>query len=266
MSTRSSTPAGAPCWADLLTSDPGRIRAFYGDVLGWQAEEPNSDFGGYFNFTRNGVRVAGCMPSNPDMGGVPDTWSVYLASDDADKTLEMASANGAQVVVPAMAVGDLGVMAVLVDPGGASIGIWQPRSFPGVTVLGEQGAPGWFELHTRDYDTVLDFYRTVFHWQTDVMGDDPGFRYSTLRDPSGEGQLAGVMDASGFLPEGVPAHWSVYWWVDDADDAAAKVVAGGGSVRLAPEDTPYGRLATVADPAGAQFKLMAANEAMPATS
>ena len=53
----------------------------------------------------------------------------------------------------------------------------------------------------------------------------------------------------------MPSHWSVYWETDDADATVASVGALGGSVVMAPEDTPYGRLATVADPAGAQFRL-----------
>jgi uncharacterized protein len=76
--------------------------------------------------------------------------------------------------------------------------------------------------------------------------------------------LAGVMDASGFLPDGIPAHWSVYFGVDDTDVALAKIVELGGSIVTPAEDTPYGRLATTADPTGAQFKLVAPNEAMPA--
>jgi predicted enzyme related to lactoylglutathione lyase len=64
------------------------------------------------------------------------------------------------------------------------------------------------------------------------------------------------MDASGFLPEGVPAHWSVYFGVADADAALAKIVALGGSVVVPAEDTPYGRLATATDSTGAMFKLI----------
>ena len=64
------------------------------------------------------------------------------------------------------------------------------------------------------------------------------------------------MDASGFLPEGVPAGWSVYFRVADADLALSEVVALGGEVLMGAEDTPYGRLATAADPTGAVFKLI----------
>ncbi len=254
MPARDSAPIGAPCWIDLMTSDTGRSREFYGQLFGWTAEEPNEQFGGYFNFTTDGVRVAGCMASQPGEG-VPDVWSVYLATDDARKTVEAAAANGGQVHVAAMDVGDLGTMAVLADPGGAAIGVWQPGTHQGFGLLGEPGTPAWFELHTRDYTTAVDFYRDVFRWETHVAGDTPEFRYTTLGQ--GDGQLAGIMDASGFLADGVPAHWSVYFGVEDTDAALAKIVELGGSIVLAAEDTPYGRLATAADLNGATFKLVA---------
>jgi predicted enzyme related to lactoylglutathione lyase len=55
----------------------------------------------------------------------------------------------------------------------------------------------------------------------------------------------------------------VYFGVEDTDAALAKIVDLGGSVLTAAQDSPYGRLATAADPTGARFKLVAANEAMP---
>jgi len=161
-----------------------------------------------------------------------------------------------------MAVDDLGIMAFIGDPGGAGIGLWQPGMFPGFGVLGEPGTPSWFELHTRDYAATVGFYRDVFRWQTKVVSDTPEFRYTVLRE--GEAWLAGVMDATGLLAAGVPAHWSIYFGVDDTDAALAQVVDLGGSVLLPAEDTPYGRLASASDPTGTAFKLVAPNAAMPA--
>src|SRR5712691_1644077 len=158
MPTRETTPIGAPCWVDLMTSDTDRSRAFYCQLFGWTAEEPAAEFGGYFNFTKDGVRVAGSMASQPGTG-VPDVWSVYLATDDAAKTVDAATTNGGGVHVQPMPVGDLGTMAVVGDPGGAAIGIWQPGLFQGFGILGESGAPSWFELHTRDYEAAVGFYR-----------------------------------------------------------------------------------------------------------
>jgi len=253
MPTRDHPPTGSPCWADLWTSDVEGSRRFYGELLGWEAQAPNAEFGGYFMFTRDGIPTAGGMGG---MGDQPaqNIWSIYLCTDDMAKTVELAEARGAQVDPP-MPVADLGTQAVLTDPTGARVGAWQPGTFPGFTVLNEHGAPSWCELFTRDHAAAVAFYRSVFHWETSTVGDTDEFRYTTMLDPTGDGELAGIMDASAFLPEGVPAHWSIYWEVDDADATVAKAQALGGSRVLGPDDTPYGRLATVTDPAGAQFKL-----------
>jgi predicted enzyme related to lactoylglutathione lyase len=257
MTTRARAPLGSPCWVDLWTSDVEGSRAFYSELFGWVAEEPSPEFGGYFMFSRDGVPVAGAMG---DMGDTKadNAWKIYLQTDDIAITLAAAEAAGAHVRLPSMAVADLGVQAVLIDPTGATFGVWQPGTFPGYTVLGEHGSPGWSELFTRDHATAVAFYQSVFHWQTDLVGDTDEFRYATMRDPSGEGELAGIMDATSWLPPEVPAHWSIYWAVDDAEAATALVEKLRGSVIAEVQDTPYGRLATVADPAGAQFKLRTA--------
>jgi predicted enzyme related to lactoylglutathione lyase len=237
---------------DLFTSDPDKSRAFYGELFGWTSESAGEEYGGYINFSKDGVMVAGAM-RNDGSTGSPDLWSVYLASKDAAATVDAAAAHGGQVELPAMPVMELGTMAFVVDPGQGRIGVWQPGLHQGFGIVAEPGAPAWFELHTTAYDASLEFYRDVFGWDTHTVSDAPDFRYTTLGE--GEGQLAGIMDASAFMPAGAPATWSVYFGTDNADAALAKIVAMGGSVVDAAEDTPYGRLATATDPTGARFKL-----------
>ncbi len=252
MTIRQNVPNGAPCWVDLMSSDVEKTKAFYGELFGWTAEEPNEEFGGYTSFQKGGDRVAGLMAA-PDEGPA-DVWSVYLSVDDAEKTIEVAKSNGAPVYVDAMAVGDLGTMGVLADAGGAMIGLWQPGTHRGGLVA-TTGAPCHFELWTRDYDASIQFYQDVFGWDPETAGDEPDFRYTVLN--VGDGENAGVMDASAFLPEGVPAHWSVYFAVDDVDQTLAKARDLGGATIVAGENTPYGVLATAADATGAIFKLRA---------
>ena len=255
MTTRDRAPVGAPCWADLWSSDVEATRRFYSELFGWEAQAPDPEFDGYFMFTRQGAPVAGCMG---DIGGqaANNSWKIYLDTDDAAKTMDAAEAQGAQVVVPVLPVGDLGIQSVFLDPTGANLGAWQPGTFPGFTVMNEHGAPSWFELHTRDHATAMAFYRSVFHWETTAVSDTDEFRYTVMRHPSGE--LAGIMDAAAFLPDGVPSSWAIYWEVTDADATMAQVKKLGDSVVMEAEDTPYGRLATVTDPAGAVFKLRTA--------
>lgn len=259
MPNRQSAPLGAPCWIDLATSDTAKSRNFYCELFGWTAGEPSEEFGGYFMFLREGVPIAGAMAAQP---GSPDAWSIYLATDDMYKTLEAATSHGGTVVVDAMPVADLGTMAYVTDAGGAMIGLWQPDTFPGFTVIGEHATPSWFELNTREYERSVAFYRDVFRWETQVEADSPEFRYTTQVE--GGAQYAGIMDATAFLPEGVPAHWSVYFGVDDTDAALAKAVELGATVVQPAMETPYGRLAAALDTNGAQFKLVAPNESMPA--
>ena len=253
MTIRQNVPHGAPCWVDLMSSDTDKSRSFYGELLGWIADEPNPDFGGYANFSRDGEPVAGLMAAQPNMGP-GDVWSVYLAVDDAAATIQKAREHGGQVHVDAMAVADLGVMAVLSDAGGATVGLWQPGTHRG-GVVGADGAPCHFELQTRDYDITVAFYEKVFGWKPEPVSVTPGFRYTVLNVANGEN--AGIMDASGILPDGVLAHWSVYFAVEDVDKALATVETLGGTIVLPAEDTPYGRIASAADSTGATFKLRA---------
>ena len=109
-----------------------------------------------------------------------------------------------------MEVPGQGTMGFVQDPTGAAIGLWQPAGHKGFGVVAEANAPGWFELFTRDHAAVA-FYEKVFGWNTFAAGDSDEFRYTTLEKD--EKAAAGVMDASGFLPEGVPDHWSVYFSV-----------------------------------------------------
>lgn len=247
------TTPGAPCWVELMTSDPEATEAFYGELFGWTCEVGGPEYGGYLNFFKDGSQVAGGMFSDGS-NGPPNVWSVYLSVADAEATVAKVAAAGGSVLVPPMAVMDLGTMGFVSDVGGAAIGLWQPGTFSGFQLHFDPGTPAWFELLTRDYDASLQFYRDAFGWDTFVVSDTDEFRYTTLGE--GEGQLAGVMDASSFLPDGVPAHWSVYFGTDDTDLSLARTVELGGSVLMPAEDTPYGRLATATDATGAVFKLV----------
>jgi hypothetical protein len=248
--------AGAPCWIDLYSSDTAAATAFYGQLFGWKPVPPDERFGGYFTFTKDGKQVAGCM-ANDGQGNVPDTWTVYLRSDDAQATADAAASHGGGVDLPPMQVAEHGTMAIVTDPGQGRIGVWQPDTMQGLEVRDEVGTPVWFELHTRAYDESVAFYRDVFGWDAHVASDTSDLRYTTQGE--GESGLAGIMDAGAFLPEGVPATWSIYFLVEDADAALARIGELGGSVVHPAEDTPYGRLATAADPTGVQFRLLARN-------
>ena len=250
-------PTGAPCWMDLLTSDTARAREFYGGVFGWTAGDAAEEFGGYFMFFADGAPVAGCMPKVPGVPSMagPDGWGVYLSSVDAKGTADKAVAHGGTLREGPMDVADLGIEAIFNDIAGARIGVWQAKSFPGISAFGPAGTPSYFELITRDYAASVAFYTDVFGWQPEVAGDTDEFRLSVLKDSDGE-TIAGIMDGSGFMPPDVDDLWQCYIHVADTDAALARVTELGGTVFQPGIDTPYGRLGAAADPTGAPFKLV----------
>ncbi|HET9242071.1 MAG TPA: VOC family protein [Gaiella sp.] len=245
---------GAPCWIDLYSSDTARATEFYGRLFGWKAEEPREEFGGYFTFTKDGRHVGGCM-RNDGEAGYPDGWGIHLMTDDVDAIASATREQGGIVEFEPMTVGENGRSTLVRDPGGALVGAWQPGNQKGFEVTGETGTPSWFELHTRDYDKAVSFYRDVFKWDTHTASDTDEFRYTTLGE--GDNQLAGIMDDTVFSGDEDPAHWAIYFQVEDADATLEKVVELGGKVIQPAEDTPYGRLARAADPTGAEFRIVA---------
>jgi predicted enzyme related to lactoylglutathione lyase len=257
MPTRETAPLGAPCWIELSSSDTERARDFYAALFGWTCEVASADYGSYVNCSLNGARVAGMMQNASD-SGLPDGWTTYFSSADAQATADAADESGGQSAVAPMAVGSMGTMAMLEDPGGAQVGVWQAADHGGYQVHGENGAPVWHELHTRHFRASVLFYETVFGWRTSVLSDTDEFRFTTANFDGVE--FAGIFDATNTMGEETPANWRVYFGVDDVDRAVALAETLGAAVVTAAEDSPYGRLATLSDPTGAQFTVMAPSE------
>ncbi|AFM19946.1 lactoylglutathione lyase family protein [Mycolicibacterium chubuense NBB4] len=252
MPVRTSAPLGAPIWIDLATSDLEQAQRFYGTVFGWTFESAGAEYGGYVTAFLDGRHVAGLMVNDPQWGA-PDGWTTYLHTADISDTVAKATAAGATSCVAPMEVKDKGWMGMLSDPTGAFFGLWQPTGHRGFDVVDEHGAPAYHQLTTRDYRAALDFYREAFGWQTATVSDSDDFRYSTASFDGHD--LVGVMDGAGILGEGVPSDWCFFLGADDVDKTVQVILDNGGSVVRAAEDTPYGRLAAVADPTGAGFNL-----------
>jgi uncharacterized protein len=259
MSERTSYTPGTPCWVDLATPDLEAAERFYGELFGWGIPElPNSaEMGGYRRAKKGGRDVAGAMPLMQE--GQPPAWSTYICVADAEATAAAVVEHGGTQIAEPMAVADYGKLAVFSDPQGAFFGIWEPDTFAGAELANEVGTFGWNELGTRDGAGAKDFYGAVFGWGY-VDEESPRVGTYTVWKV-GEDMVGGMLniDAAG-IPAEVPPHWLVYFMVEDADAAVAKVKSGGGDVRMEPIDIPVGRFAVVADPFGAVFAVMQPSE------
>jgi hypothetical protein len=250
-------PAGTPCWVDLGVGDIGKARAFYSGLFGWEVQEGPPESGGYSMCELKGRPVAGIGPKmGPDE--MPAAWTTYIASDDADETAGKIKAAGGQVLVEPFDVMDVGRMAVAVDPGGAAFGIWQAAAHTCIQVANEPGTLTWNENMSRDFDGNKAFYHAVFGYAYGDMSSE-GFNYATLDLAGSPVGGIGELDPN-FPPEG-PATWATYFGVADADSAVARTTELGGSVVRPAWDSPYGRMAVLADDQGAVFAIVAASGA-----
>jgi predicted enzyme related to lactoylglutathione lyase len=233
-------------------ADVSQAQAFYAELFGWDIQPGPPEAGGYAMCMKDGRATAGI---GPKMGPAeePTVWMTYISTDDADATAARVKAVGGQVMVEPFDVMDVGRMAVAVDPAGAVFGIWQALTHTGFGVANEPGAVTWNEQLSRDFEGSMAFYRDVFGYEYNNMSSDE-FRYASLR--VGRTDVGGIGELGPQFPAEVPASWTTYFAVQDADAAVAKLTELGGSVLRAPWDTPFGRLAIVSDNQGAPFAIM----------
>jgi uncharacterized protein len=255
MSERNSYTPGTPSWVDLGTPDIDAAVEFYGGLFGWDVPEPENaeQTGGYSQAMKDGKPVAGMMPLMQE--GQPPAWSSYVSVEDADATAAKVAEAGGNVIAEPMDVMDLGRMAVFADSTGAVFGIWQPGTFIGAGLVNEPGALSWNELNSRDPEAAKAFYGAVFGWSFEDNDMGEMGTYTTLK--LGDDMVGGMLDmgARG-VPEQVPAHWQVYFAVEDTDAAVEQVKQGGGSVMVEPMVVPAGRFAILTDPHGASFAVI----------
>ncbi len=246
---RDSYAPGTPCWVDLGSPDIEASEAFYSSLLGWELDEAHPDAGGYRIANLNGKRVAGV---GPQMGPV-SAWTTYFATDDADAHAAAISANGGTIVMGPMDVMDQGRMAIAMDPEGAAFGLWQAGAHTGSQLVNEPGTCGWNELWTRNLDQAKAFYPAVLG----TTPDDQAMHGYTLWMVDGQ-MVGGAMTVPPDMPPQVPAHWAVYFVVEDVDAAAARMPELGGAVVAPPFDVKgVGRIAIVHGPAHESFGLFA---------
>jgi predicted enzyme related to lactoylglutathione lyase len=257
MPERNSYQPGEFCWSDMGTKDIDAMVSFYTSVFGWKAENvmPPEASVDYFMMRQNGKDVTAIGWKNDPS---PQMLGPYIAVTDADATAARARELGANVIVEPFDIDDSGRMAVLQDPTGAVISLWQAGTGIGATLRDEPGSMCWFELNASDLDLARDFYTNMFGYSVDDISDETIAYNVLLLDslPEEQRSVAGIY-SSADLPKG----WTVCFAVDDADAHVERIRHGGGKVLSEPVDTPYGRFAVAQDPGGATFSVMKMAEA-----
>ncbi|HEY5988470.1 MAG TPA: VOC family protein [Streptosporangiaceae bacterium] len=109
---------------EIISSDPGRARAFYTELFGWKAEADPA-MGGYALVDTGAGENAIGGGIGPSMAAGDTGVKIYMRVDDLDNYLERAvKLGGKQLVPPTDLPGDYGRFALLADPDGNPVGLW----------------------------------------------------------------------------------------------------------------------------------------------
>jgi predicted enzyme related to lactoylglutathione lyase len=247
-------------WYELMTTDPGAAKAFYGEVVGWGTQDVPMPGMTYTLFTVGETHVSGLMdlPEDARKRSAPPSWLGYVAVDDVDATAEHAKRLGGAVHVPPRDIPNVGRFSIIADPQGATLGLLFRSSNPGQDhppELGSAGRAGWNELLATNWETAFAFYGELFGWRKPEavpIGEMGVYQLFS----AGELPIGGMFTKPPMVP--VP-FWLYYFNVSDIDAAAARVTASGGQILNGPMEVPGGSwIVQGRDPQGAMFALVGA--------
>jgi len=238
---------GQIIWHDLLTDDVKTAKLFYAGLLGWHFKELDR-----YTLVFNGADPIGGMFELADDSKKRRSagWITYFSVSGVDDTADWVESTGGKILKGPGEMINRGRYATVLDPLGA----------PLVLLYSEKGDPirhevrigGWLwnELWSSDVERSLDFYQALGSYAAQKASPGEEQDYWLLLDRSD--RLVGGITAIPF--EDLASQWVPVVRVADTVEIAAKVVALGGNVIIAP-DHPLssGSVALIRDPTGGIF-------------
>src|ERR1700750_1098537 len=143
MSERHGFGPCVPCWVDTWQPDAVGAAAFYGALFGWETEHTPAPAGASAHvmcrLRGRDVAAIGGRPAGegPDL---PVAWGTYVAGASPHETVAAATRARGDLAMPPFDSLDGGRMAVIVDPVGAALGVWQLGHHAGAELVNEPSA------------------------------------------------------------------------------------------------------------------------------
>jgi uncharacterized protein len=245
---------GCFAWYELMTTDMAAAETFYGNVVGWGAQDTSTPNLAYTMLSAGKVPLGGLidLPEEGRKMGAWPRWMGYVEVNDVEVTAGRIKRLGGAVLVPPTDT-NIGLISVVADPQTATFGLIKGlkhrRQQP--AEAGKPGRVGWHELLAADGEKAFAFYSEIFGWQ---KADTEIGETVTYQLFSAAGLTIGGMYTKRSV-EPFP-FWLLYFNVEDIDAAVEHVKAGGGLVSEGPLELSDGNwIIRCADPQGATFAL-----------
>jgi len=249
-----SDSSGYFVWYDLMTTDPKAAMEFYTKVMGWGTQDWPSPMP-YTMWTVDGNPIGGVAKQNEEQGKAPPHWLASVAVKDVDRSVERVKELGGSVHFGPDDIPDTGRFAVIQDPQGAFIGLYQGREDPGAPEKPTRGKFSWHELTTSDHNAAFDFYAGLFGWAKTTSFDMEGLGTYQMYGKDGR-DFGGMFTKPADMP--MPTAWLSYVMVDDVKRTAERITELGGKIINGPMEVPGGDwIAVGIDPQGATFAVHA---------
>ncbi len=243
-------------WHDLMARDVAAAKDFYAELLGWVYAPFGASETDYEVFRAGDHGWGGVMtPPDPQM---PSMWLSYAAVADLEATVAGVPGAGGVVQVPPTPIPEVGRFAIVLDPEGAAIGLFESSGDPG------PGAPSpipvggveWVELATTDLAAALPFYGSILGWKAREVPMGPVGAY-TILTAEGKDVAGAIRLPEEALARGARGHWLTYFSVNDVESVIATAERLGATTIFGPMAVAgVGRLAGFHDPQGAAFAVL----------
>ena len=124
MSTVASS-VGKFVWHEQVSPDPQDAQGFYAQLFGWETEVFKPGDADYTMISSGGSTHGGY--SKAMEGAPPPHWLSHVHVDNIDETVEKAKAAGGKLAAGPFEMKDVGRIAIIGDPQGATFGIIKPE-------------------------------------------------------------------------------------------------------------------------------------------
>lgn len=115
-------PAGTFCWESMNSTDKAKSADFYTKVMGWTHKDEGM---GVFNAGSTMVADLGSAPP-----GMPSHWLLHVVVDKLETARAHAERLGGKVLMGEIPIPGVGRMAVVADPTGAAISLFESAPPP----------------------------------------------------------------------------------------------------------------------------------------
>ena len=112
-------------WVELTTDNMEQAKEFYSQLFEWEMEPFGKASAPYLMVDTGGDAHGGIM--NKPSTRTPTTWTPYVQVDDLTAVCGKVELLGGRILKQKTAVPGMGWYAVIHDPQGAVIGLWQQR-------------------------------------------------------------------------------------------------------------------------------------------